>query len=305
MDLKQLKYFIKVAELGSYTKAAEQFNVPQPLLSRQIRQLEVELKQNLFIRNGRGVCTTEAGNILLKHSYAIFAQLDNLQEDLNLAQGKISGTITLGIPPTLSKLFAKNIIRRFYSQLPEANLVVVEAFTANLQERITNNRLNVALLHNPPFQSGIDYDLLTQVQLELITRKDNPLAQKSQIELDDFQQIPLILPTQGNTFRQLFDNEMTKLHRKSNVVLEVDSKELVLDLVEDGLGNSILLPMVLALGQAHPQLTAVKIAQPQLPCHLYMATANKTKPSRLQTALVKIIKDVCLCYFPNSNSKNI
>jgi LysR family nitrogen assimilation transcriptional regulator len=71
MDLKQLQYFTCVAELGSFTRASNTLNIAQPALSRQIRMLEVELRQNLLIRNGRGVSMTEAGKVLLEHSLGI------------------------------------------------------------------------------------------------------------------------------------------------------------------------------------------------------------------------------------------
>ena len=64
MDLKQIEYFVRVAELGSFTRASSALNIAQPALSRQVRLLEVELRQHLFVRNGRGVVTTEAGNLL-------------------------------------------------------------------------------------------------------------------------------------------------------------------------------------------------------------------------------------------------
>lgn len=302
MELKQLLYFAKVAELNSYTRAADELDVAQPLLSRYVRQLEVELGRNLLIRNGRGVKTTEAGQILLKHCYQISHQIEMLKEDLSPTKGKIRGSIALGIPPTLSKLLARDIIRLFYQRLPEANLVVNEGLTRDLLERLTIDRLSVALLHNPTFLKNIDYELLIKVQLMLIARKDNPaLIGKTFITAEDLETIPLVLPSQNNTFRQLFDTEMAKLHKKSNIIMEVDSKELILDLVNDGIGNAILLPMTLSFKNQYEDLCAIPIKKPELPCDLYMAVSSKTIPSRLQIELMKIIREVLDYHFPNKN----
>ena len=71
MDLKQIEYFVRVAELGSFTRAAVVLNIAQPALSRQVRLLEVELRQNLLVRNGRGAIPTEAGKVLLEHGRGI------------------------------------------------------------------------------------------------------------------------------------------------------------------------------------------------------------------------------------------
>lgn len=302
MDLKQLMYFAKVAELNSYTRAADELDIAQPLLSRHIRQLETELGRSLLVRNGRGVTTTEAGQILLRHCHQILNQVQMLKEDLSLTTGKITGSITLGIPPTLSKLLARDIIKVFYQRLPEANLIVSEGLTRDLQDRLSIDRLNVALLHNPIFLKNLDYELLSKVHLMLIVRRDNPdFIGKEVITAEDLQRIPLVIPTKNNTYRQLFDTEMAKLQKKSNIILEVDSKELILDLVEDGIGNSILLPMTLSFKDYHNNLRAIPIKEPDLPCYLYMAISSKTKPSRLQMELMKIIREVLEHRLPDRN----
>ncbi|MEN9624294.1 MAG: HTH-type transcriptional regulator CynR, partial [Pseudomonadota bacterium] len=82
MDLKQLEYFVRVAELGSFTRAAQALNIAQPALSRQVRLLEVELRQNLLVRNGRGASPTQAGQLLLEHSRGILHQVERAREEM-------------------------------------------------------------------------------------------------------------------------------------------------------------------------------------------------------------------------------
>lgn len=300
MELKQLMYFVKVAELNSYTRAADELDVAQPLLSRHIRQLEMEFGKSLLVRNGRGVTTTESGKILLAHCYRILHQVQSLQEDLSFTTGKITGSISLGIPPTLSKLLARDIIRLFYQRLPEANLIVTEGLTRDLQERLSMDRLHLALLHNPAFLKNLEYELLTKAQLMLIVRRDNPsFINKNQVTGDDLETVPLVIPSKNNTYRQIFDTEMAKLQKKSNIIMEVDSKELILDLVEEGIGNAILLPMTLSMNNYHDNLRAIPIKNPELPCPLYMAISSKTYASRLQIELMKIIREILESYFPN------
>ena len=94
MDLKQLEYFVRVAELGSFTRAAIALNIAQPALSRQIRLLEVELKQNLLTRNGRGAVSTEAGKLLLAHGRGILHQVDRAREELGQVRGSLASPYT-------------------------------------------------------------------------------------------------------------------------------------------------------------------------------------------------------------------
>ena len=87
MDLKQIEYFIRVAELGSFTRASIDLDVAQSALSRHVRLLETELRQNLLIRNGRGVIPTEAGKILLEHGRGVLHQIERLREELARERG--------------------------------------------------------------------------------------------------------------------------------------------------------------------------------------------------------------------------
>ncbi|MDD2874588.1 MAG: LysR family transcriptional regulator, partial [Azoarcus sp.] len=95
MDLRQLEYFVHVAELGSFTRASIALDIAQPALSRQIRLLEVELRQNLLIRNGRGVTTTEAGKLLLEHSRGVLHQIERAKEELARIRGASSGRVAV------------------------------------------------------------------------------------------------------------------------------------------------------------------------------------------------------------------
>ncbi len=91
MDLRQLEYFVRVAELGSFTRAAVELDVAQPALSRQVRLLEVELRQNLLVRNGRGAVPTEAGKVLMEHGRGILHQVQRARDDLGRLRGGLAG----------------------------------------------------------------------------------------------------------------------------------------------------------------------------------------------------------------------
>ena len=106
MDLKQLSYFVRVAELGSFTKAAQLLDTTQPALSRLIRMLEVDLRQTLLVRNGRGAVPTEAGQVLLEHGRGILHQVQRAREDLGTVRGGLAGRVAIGLPPSLARVFA-------------------------------------------------------------------------------------------------------------------------------------------------------------------------------------------------------
>src|SRR6188768_181286 len=113
MDLKQLEYFVRVAELGSFTRAAAALDIAQPALSRQVRLLEVELRQNLLVRNGRGAVPTEAGKLLLDHGRGILHQVERAREELGRVRGSLAGRVAVGLPPSVAKVLAVPLIREF------------------------------------------------------------------------------------------------------------------------------------------------------------------------------------------------
>src|SRR6202167_1671508 len=197
MDLKQLEYFRHVAELGTFTRAAAFLSVVQPVLSRQVRQLEVELGQNLFDRNGRGVVLTDAGTRLLEHTRGILMQIGRARQALEDQRTGTSGHFALGLPPRLGRSVTVPLVKAFGQVLPNARLATVEGLSAYILEWLGVGRIDCALLYNAPASPNIDLQPLLDEQLFLIA----PLAQKSvrkarkSITLAELADFPLIVPS--------------------------------------------------------------------------------------------------------------
>ena len=132
MDLKQIEYFVRVAELGSFTRAALALDIAQPALSRQVRLLEVELRQTLLTRNGRGAVPTEAGNLLLAHGRGILHQVRRAREELAQVRGALAGRVAVGLPPSVAKVLTVPLTRAFRSRLPQASLSIGEGLSVAL-----------------------------------------------------------------------------------------------------------------------------------------------------------------------------
>jgi DNA-binding transcriptional LysR family regulator len=138
MDLKQLEYFVRVAELGSFTRASAVLDIAQPALSRQVRLLEVELRLNLLTRNCRGVTPTEAGRLLLDHGRGILHQVARTREELGRVHGALAGRVSLGLPPSIAKALTVPLTREFRMRLPRAALSVSEGLSISMQEGLTS-----------------------------------------------------------------------------------------------------------------------------------------------------------------------
>src|SRR6218665_3598109 len=120
MDLRQIEYFVRVAELGSFTRASVVLGIAQPALSRQVRLLEVELRQSLLLRNGRGVTPTEPGQLLLKHGRSILHQVARAREELGRVRGALAGRVAIGLPPSIAKVLTVPLTPALPAPPPEA-----------------------------------------------------------------------------------------------------------------------------------------------------------------------------------------
>ena len=136
MDLKQLDYFVRVAELGGFTRAAAALGIAQPALSRQVRLLEVELRQNLLARDGRGAVPTEAGRLLLAHARGILHQVERAREELGRVRGALAGRVAIGLPTSLARLLTVPLTRAFRRQMPDATLSISEGLSVAMQESL-------------------------------------------------------------------------------------------------------------------------------------------------------------------------
>src|SRR5215213_7899044 len=176
MDLKQLEYFVRVAELGSFTRAGIALDVAQPALSRQVRLLEVELRQNLLTRNGRGAAPTEAGKLLLEHGRGILHQVERAREELGRVRGALAGRVAIGLPPSVAKVLAVPLIREFRQRMPEATLSISEGLSVAMQESLAQGRLDIALLYNAVASPDIEVTPLLEEDLFLVQRRSGKVA---------------------------------------------------------------------------------------------------------------------------------
>ena len=291
MDLKQLNYFVRVAELGSFTRASVALGIAQPALSRQIRLLEVELHQNLLTRNGRGALPTEAGNLLLKHGRGILHQVELAREELGSVRGALTGRVSIGLPPSLSRLITVPLSQAFKRRMPQANLTLTEGFSVLMLEGLRVGNLDVAVVYNAEPSPDVELTPLHTDQLVLISKQIN--GKKSEVErrpinLAAIAKLPLILPSRPNAFRILIERELRALGLVPRIALEVDGLNAILNLVKDGMGHAILPSYALSnVGDSVP-FSVRSIAQPGITSQLMLARAAR-RPS---TATQKIAADL-------------
>jgi len=290
VDLKQLEYFVHVAELGSFTKAAALLQVAQPALSRQVRRLEIELKQPLLLRNGRGVSATEAGKRLLAHGRGILHQVGRAREEVQEAKDAPVGRVAVGMPPTIAKLLTVPLVNEFRARLPRATLSIVEGLSASMQEWLQMGRIDVALLYNPLPSPAVDTMPFLEEDLHLIgPRRSREAA--SAVALRELPSFPLIIPSRPHAIRMQVETQLAKIGARPSVALEVDGVEAILDLVADGHGYAVLtLNAVRASGKPKAFLPR-PIVRPRLRSQLALAVSGQRPATPIQRATLSLLQD--------------
>lgn len=301
MDLKQLEYFVRVAELGSFTRASGVLNIAQPALSRQVRSLEVELRQTLLLRNGRGVTTTEAGRLLLEHGRGILHQVARAHEDLGRMGGALTGRVAVGLPPSIARMLAVPLTREFRHRLPKASLSITEGLTISMQEWLLTGRLDIALLYNPPASPEIETRPLIEEELYLISLLSQTHSQ-GPISLREIAELPLVIPSRPNSIRVTVESRMAALGCKPRISLEIDGIAAVLDLVADGAGHAILPRYALSMAAQPNMLMARSIRNPQLLSQLVMAISAGRTTTLIQQAMSELLAKVTLETLNPSNT---
>ncbi len=243
MTLRQLEYFVRVAELGGFSRAAMLLGIAQPALSRQVRLLEADLRTSLFRRTGRGVVLTESGQRLLAHAQGILHQLGQARDDLLAGTDEPTGRVVVGLPPSMARRLTLPLVERFQADLPRARLAIVEGLSTHITEWIATGRADLGLVHDPTPVEAIETTPVLDERLCLISPAPGPDAPLRFAELPRF---PLIIPERMHAIRRLVEAQATLAGVRLAVAWEVSGVRAILDLVGTGQGNAILAPEVIS-----------------------------------------------------------
>ena len=289
MDLQQLKSFVAVAEQASFTRAAQVLGLAQPALSRHIRSLEVELRQTLLLRNGRGAVTTDAGKLLLEHARGILHQVARAHEDLDQLRGGMSGRVALGLPPSVARVLTVPLTRAFRAELPQAQLSIREGLSADLAESLLNGRLDIAVLYNAQATEGLQRQALIDEELVLVQARPPGLAEEPPpppMEWRELAKLALVTPSRPNAIRMHLEAEMARHDCQPKVVLEIDGVSAILDLVADGVGCALLSRQAVARSTKPSAYQLRPIGSPPFTIALSLVSSDRraTTPTQQHTA---------------------
>jgi LysR family transcriptional regulator, nitrogen assimilation regulatory protein len=284
MELRQIRYFIHVASLRSFTKAARGLNVAQPALSRHIQSLEDELRTKLLFRTTRGVVPTDAGLTLMRMGESVLSYVEQMREEVSRAAEVPSGNVIVGMPQSISPALAPRLMEVCRERLPMVTLRVTEGLSVFLEEWLNVAKIDLALMTDPGKVLTLHTSLVAQEQMVLVGPTGR-MPPGDSIVFADIAKLPLLI---AHGFRRLVDPLTNSRGVKFNYSMELDSIAIIKEMIKRGFGYSIMPYATVHVEASNGELGVMGIVEPSLKRDFAIAV-NARRPL---SAAVKAVRDV-------------
>lgn len=283
------RIFLRVADVGSLSKAAAVMGEPQSMVSRAISHLERSCGERLFVRTGRGVVLTAFGARLLPRVARLAAEADALLEDIRAARGTPMGDVVVGLLPSAAQRFAGPLAARVRAEMPGVRLHLVESASAQLEEHLRDGRVDMAVVLREDAASVGDGHVLAQVSLYLIGRDDRAPLDQPTVPLRALSGLPLVLPARPHLLRARLDRMAAEHGLELCVAVEADSVQLQYAVAAAGAGLAIV---SVAAGLPHAPLRAARIVDPELVRYVVLAESLRRPRTSASQAVHRLLCDL-------------
>jgi LysR family transcriptional regulator, regulatory protein for tcuABC len=238
MELRQLRYFVRVVELGSIGRAALDLELVPSALSQQISRLESELATRLLQRTSKGTAPTEAGLAFFREAQLA---LRHAEQAARAAQhSRLSGTVSVGLAPTTASVLGLPLMQAMRARYPDVRLHMVESLSGHLSTMLNARQLDLAVLFDThPARRWSVTPLLEETLFLIRTRRDMPANAPKRLRMAQLKGTPLILPTGPHGLRSTLDAAFARARFKPTLSAEIDSLAMLMDAVDAGLGATV------------------------------------------------------------------
>lgn len=290
MELRQLRYFVKIIEHGSLGRAALELEVGVSALSQQIAKLESELCTRLFNRSSTGVTPTSAGMAFLHHAQLSLRQAENAI--LAAHRGRMSGYVTVGLPPTTATVLALPLINAMRERYPDIQLHLVEMLSGHLAAQLNARHIDLAILFQLEGGKRWSVTPLLDEKLFVISPPQLPLApSRSSVQLSDLGQLPLVMPSAQHGLRSTLVAAFERSGLVPNIIMEVDGLAVLMNAVRAGHAATIQ-PGAAAALKGESGLRVAQISDAHVGRRNLLATLAEDELSPAALAARRVIIDV-------------
>ena len=300
MNLRRLKYFVKIVDVGSLTQAADILHIAQPALSQQLATLEGEVNQQLLIRTKRGVTPTDAGKTLYCHAQSILRQCELAQSAIDMTGVSLSGSVSVGLAPgTAAQNLALPLMKEVAQQHPGIVLYFNENVGATLTELIINGRMDMAVTYDHRNIHGLRVMPLLKEDMYFVCPFSLSKPEK-EISLSQVAQYELFLPRSDNTVRKVLNDAFVQNNLHYRVKCEIESHTTLNATLSAGLGATILPESAARSLLKNGDTWMAKIIEPNVQACLSFCLADNQPLSQPAEA----VKSILLSMMSRRNVEN-
>ena len=287
MELRQLKYFIRVAECLNFSDAAKESCISQSTLSQQIKQLEQELGSELFLRNSRTVSLTEAGMELLPYARTTIKDADACIERIRDLKDILTGTMNIGVTYSFSPILTETIFS-FIKKYPKVKLNIFYKPMSELMDMLRDRKVDFVLAFKPSApMEGIESHILFQNYLAAIVSSTHSLASEKKVSLEQIAQHGIALPSKGLQARNMLDKVLERYKFNLKARIELNDPDILLNLVRQS-----NLVTVLAEASIHNE-RGVKAVPIDIPDNEMVGCVHTLEDSYRKHSMLEFIKMLC------------
>jgi DNA-binding transcriptional LysR family regulator len=239
MDLDNLKTFIEVARLASFSRAAEKVLRSQPAVSAQIRQLEQEYGQRLFDRSAKSVRLTPAGDVVFNYANQLLALQAKSFQAVSEQDGVRSGTLSIGANEGTFLYVLPKVLARYHKQFPKVKISVYRSFTHKVTEKVEEGTVDLGVLTMPVKSPSLEVIPVFRDRILLMVGPASPLFKKKSATLEELSAEPIILPKTGS-IRKIMEKNLRPFRDDLNVTMELTSVVMIKRFVRAGFGVSLI-----------------------------------------------------------------
>ncbi|MFT8316022.1 MAG: LysR family transcriptional regulator [Clostridium sp.] len=297
MELRNVKTFIKVAELDSFSKAGENLGYAQSTVTLQIKQLEEELGVPLFERRGKKVSLSQKGHEFLGHANELVKCEAEAIHSVSYA-GKPTGELQIGILESLSVSEYTNIIKEYMVTYPEVTLIVKIATTLELMGMMEKGLLDIIiLLDRKVFSSNWEVHFEKEERIVFFCSPKHPMANK-QVSLVDVSKEKFLLTEKGCNYRQVFEELLAEQRLEVNHCLDIGSTNIIIDYAKDELGISLLPEFNLKEGLQNNTISEISVND----CNIVLYIQVIFNKHRWMSPSMKAFLSITSKYFSHTGS---
>lgn len=230
MELRQLRYFAKAAEVLNFSDAAKSLNIAQSSLSQQIRQLEDELDVQLFLRTSHSIRLTEAGEQMLPFALRTLHEAETCSSRIHDLKKLLVGTLNIGVTHSFSPILTESVIS-FMKMYPAIKINIVYKQMNELMDLLAKREVDFVLAFKPTRSlPDVESHILFQNSLAAVVGERHPLASKEKVSLAELETFDLALPSKGLQARNAFDS-VVSTYDNFRIRIELNEVDILLKLV--------------------------------------------------------------------------